>query len=116
VYDGNYVKLDEIDAAAAQGVTILAPVPKARNEDQDRYAPRRGDSPAVALWRQRMDTPEARRGYRRRAATAETVNADLTCQRGLGRLLVRGAQKVLSVALWSALAYNLMHFAAALIG
>jgi hypothetical protein len=33
----------------------------------------------------------------------------------LGRLLVRGTAKVLCVALWSALAYNLMHFGTALL-
>ena len=116
IFDGNYVKLEEIDNAQAQGVTIIAPVPKPRNKNQDRYAPRKTDSEAVSQWRQRMNTPETRALYATRASTAETVNADLKTHRGLGRLLVRGTQKVLNVALWSALAYNLMHFGVALIG
>ena len=116
IFDTNYVKLEEIDAAAAQGVTIIAPVRKPQKKGQDRYAPRKTDSEAVAQWRQRMNMPETRRRYTVRASTAETVNADLKTHRGLGRLLVRGTQKVLSVALWSALAYNLMHFGAAMIG
>jgi transposase len=113
--DGNYLTLDGIDGAAAAGVTLYVPVPRPKNQGQDRYAPRADDSPAVAAWRRRMDTPEARAVYRTRAATAETVNADLKTHRGLSRLLVRGAAKVLCVALWSASAYNLMHFGAALL-
>ena len=115
VVDGNYLTLEGIDGAAAAGVTLYVPVPKPKNEEQDRHAPRRDDSPAVAAWRRRMDTPEARAVYRTRAATAETVNGDLKTHRGLSRLLVRGSAKVLCVALWSALAYNLLHFGAALL-
>ena len=43
----------------------------------------------------------------------ETVNADLKTHRGLGPLLVRGMEKIKCVALWSALAYNLLHFGGA---
>jgi transposase len=115
VMDGNYVSLDGIDLAAGQGVTLYVPVPEAKKAGQDRHAPRKTDSPAVAQWRRRMDTPEAREIYGTRAGTCETVNADLKCNRGLGRLLVRGSAKVLCVALWSALAYNVVRFAAALL-
>jgi transposase len=116
IYDGNYLKHDEIDKARGEGRTILVPVPKPRKKDQDRYAPRKDDSEAVAEWRQRMNTPEAREQYGVRASTCETVNADIKTHRGVGRLLVRGTKKVLNVALWSALAYNLMHFGLKLIG
>ena len=116
IYDGNYLKLENIDKAEEQGVAIITPVPAPRKEDQDRYAPRQDDSPAVVQWRQRMNTPEAQEMYDMRGSTSETVNADMVRHRGLGHLLVRGTGKVLSVALWSALAYNLMHFGAALIG
>ena len=50
-----------------------------------------------------------------RASTVETVNADLKTFRGLHALTVRGLKKVRGAALGSALAYNVMHFAAALI-
>jgi hypothetical protein len=49
--------------------------------------------------------------YPQRAATAETTNADLKTWRGLGRFAVRGLAKCRWVALWAALAYNLLHFA-----
>ncbi len=48
-------------------------------------------------------------------STMETVNADLKTYRGLGPFLVRGLRKVRCVALWSALAYNVMHFAGVLV-
>ena len=98
-------------AAAKEGVTVYAPVPKPRKKDVDPHAPKKTDSPEVAQWRQRMATPEAKELYKQRAATVETVNAECKTYRGLGPLLVRGLNKVRCVALWSALAYNLMHFA-----
>ncbi len=63
---------------------------------------------ALAAYRSRMASAEGKQIYKQRAATAETVNADLKTWRGLDRLLVRGLGKVLTVAIWSALAYNLM--------
>ena len=67
-----------------------------------------GDSAAIAEYRERMGSAAGKRIYLERAATAETVNADLKTWRGLNRLLVRGTTKVLMAATWSALAYNLM--------
>jgi len=43
------------------------------------------------------------------------VDADLKTFRGLHALTVRGLKKVRCAALWSALAYHVMHFAAVLI-
>jgi hypothetical protein len=57
-----------------------------------------------------MATPEAKDIYKQRAATAETVNADLRTWRGLDRFLVRGSGKVLNVILWSAITYNVMRW------
>jgi hypothetical protein len=53
-----------------------------------------------------MSSPQGPRIYLERAATAETVNADLKTWRGLDRLLVRGISKVLIIATWSALVYS----------
>jgi hypothetical protein len=41
-----------------------------------------------------------------RAATAESINADLKCLRGLDRFLVRTLPKVTCIAFWSAIACN----------
>ena len=108
--DGGFVTLEAIDQAAVEEVTILAPVPKPRNPGVDRYAPKPTDSPAVAQWRQRMGTAEAKRLYKQRSSTIETINGELKSQRGLVPFLVRGLRKVQCAGLWSALAYNVVHF------
>ena len=54
-----------------------------------------------------MGTKEAKTIYRRRAQTAEWVNAQAR-NRGLYRLEVRGRHKVLAVALLYALVHNLL--------
>jgi hypothetical protein len=43
------------------------------------------------------------------------VNADLRSYRGLTQITVRGLNKIKCVALWCALAYNVMHFGTALL-
>jgi len=107
--DGGFVNRPAFDRAAAQDIVIYAPVPTPRKPGIDPYERKPGDSEANAAWRERMQTPEAKELYKQRAATAETTNADLRTHRGLDRLLVRGSGKVLSVTLWAALAYNLLH-------
>jgi transposase len=109
--DGGYIGLDAVEAAGAAGVTVFAPVPKPKKPDADPHQPKKTDSPHLSDWRVRMGTPEARAIYKERASTSETVNAECKTYRGLGPLLVRGLGKVRCVALWSALAYNVMHFA-----
>jgi transposase len=113
--DGNVVTLEGLDGAEAEEVTIFAPVPRPRKAGVDRHAPKETDSPAVAAWRERMGTASARELYKQRGATIETINGELKTERGLGRLPVRGLGKVQCVALWSALAYNVVHFAGILL-
>jgi hypothetical protein len=98
-------------------VTIFAPPPTPRDPSKagTQYDPKPTDSPAQAQWRERMGTPSAKAIYKERAATIETANADLKQHRGLTQLTVRGLAKSKCVALWCALAYNLMHFGAALL-
>lgn len=107
--DGGFAQHDQIEALEApeKGCTVYAPVAAPRDPKVDRYAPKPGDSPAVAAWRTRMATEEAKTIYKERAATAECVNAQAR-NRGLLQLRVRGRVKVKAVALWYALAHNLM--------
>jgi transposase len=114
--DGGFVSLESLEQAGREGVTVYAPVSQPRKEGIDPYAPKPGDPPAVAAWRQRMGTAQAQAIYKERAATSELVNADVKTFRGLGRLTVRGLAKARCAALWAALAYNVLHFAAALAG
>jgi len=107
--DGGYAQHAAIDQAAEQQVTLYAPVPKPRQGDtRDPHAPREDDSDAVAAWRQRMGTEEAKEIYKQRAATAETVNADAKEHRGLDSLAVRGLDKVAGSASLFALTYNIL--------
>jgi transposase len=105
--DGGFVKHEDLDQAEQAGVTVYAPVMESKDPEREKHTPREDDSPAVAAWRKRMATEEAQQIYRERAATAECVNA-LARNRGLRQFLVRGLQKVKAVALWYALAHNLM--------
>ena len=107
--DGGYAQHEAIDAAAVQGVTMYAPVPKPRrNSTCDPHAPRESDTETVAAWRQRMGTDEAKQIYRQRAATIETVNADAKTHRGLDHLAVRGLGKATGSAMLFVLTYNVL--------
>jgi transposase len=112
--DGGFVKLEQIERAEKAGVKVYAP-PQQSRKDIDPYRIRETDSPEIAAWRTRMASGDAKTIYKERASTSETVNADLRTYRGLGPFLVRGLGKVRCVVLWSALAYNLMHFAKVLL-
>jgi len=107
--DGGFAKKEDIEKLAAPevGTTVYAPVPKPKKQDRDPHQPLPGDSAAIAEWRQRMGTPQAKEIYRERASTAECVNA-ISRNRGLRQFLVRGLEKVRAVVLWFALAHNLM--------
>jgi transposase len=115
--DGGYLNLQEIERATQEKVDLYVPakVPKNPEKRKNPYDPRPGDSPAIRAWRQRMSSETGKAIYKLRAATSETVNADLKCYRGLRRLTVRGLDKVRCAVLWSALAYNLLHFGTALL-
>ena len=107
--DGGFVKKDDITSVSepSGSTTVYAPVQKSKKADVDPHTPRDNDSPAVAQWRERMATDEAKEIYKERAATAECVNA-IARNRGLQQFRVRGRPKVLAVILWYALAHNLM--------
>jgi transposase len=116
--DGGFPAHEQLDAVAGTTV-VYAPVPEPRAKKdehgqvvaQDKHQPKPGDSAAVAEWRQRMDSAEAKEIYRQRAATAELVNAQAR-NRGLLRMPVRGMAKVRSVVGLFVLAHNLLRTAA----
>jgi transposase len=108
--DGGYVKRAAIEQAAVAGVAVYAPLPETGKHGRAcTYNPH--DSPGVAAWRQRMTSSAGKTIYKQRAATSETINADLKAWRGLRSFSVRGLVKCRCVALWAALAYNLTRFA-----
>lgn len=130
--DGGFPAHEQIDAVAGK-TELYAPVPKAKPPKEppkpatgaetgqagqgvasaapiSEFDPKPGDSPAVAQWRARMNTDQAREIYRQRAATAECVNA-LARNRGMLSMPVRGLAKVGCVVGLFALAHNVMRTA-----
>ena len=108
--DGGYLRMEDIEKA--EKVKLYLP-PKTARDPKNRGREleiKPGDSEAVREWKQRMASEEGKEIYKQRAATSETVNADLRTYRGLTLMLVRGLAKDRCVALWCALAYNVMHF------
>jgi transposase len=110
--DGGFTKKEDIkDVSAPHGTTtVYAPVPKSKDPERDAHTPRADDAPAVAEWRQRMATAQAKEIYKERASTAECVNA-LARNRGLHQFRVRGQAKVRAAMLWFVLAHNLVRAA-----
>jgi transposase len=106
--DGGFVNKAVITSVADRGVMVYAPLFVRAGRTRELAAPVPGDSPAVQAWRARMTTDEGRQVYRARGATAEWVNADGRTHRVLNHIPVRGQGKVLTWALWIALAHNLM--------
>ena len=115
--DGGYLRKEDLKEAHEQGVALFVPPKPARKPEKRGHEldPQPGDSEAVQAWKQRMRSEEGKQIYKQRAATSETVNAELRTYRGLGRILVRGLAKARCVALWCAIAYNVMHFAPVLL-
>lgn len=115
--DGGYLRMEDIADAHQQGVELFVPPKPARNPQNQGHElePKPSDSEAIRLWKQRMESEEGKKIYKQRAATSETVNAELRTYRGLAPLTVRGLNKIKCVAMWCALAYNLTHFSKALL-
>jgi transposase len=105
--DGGFARNADIEDAHRGGTTVYAPVRHPRNSSRDPHVALPDDSEAIIQWRQRMGSEAAKEIYKQRAATAECVNA-IARGRGLTQFLVRGLNKVKAVALWYALAHNLM--------
>lgn len=112
--DTNYAPADDIVALASregEGVLVYAPPPEERAEVKPETLKRRAserakEAPALKDWRQRMDTAQGQSIYRRRKRI-ELVNAQMK-NRGFERLNLRGLLKAKIVALWHALAHNIL--------
>jgi len=96
----------------AQGVIFCSYlnsiVPKPKDKSRDPHLPLADDAPAIAAWRERMGTAEAKQTYKLRAATVECVNAQARTRYQVQQVRVRGHAKVLCVALWVAITHNLL--------
>lgn len=105
--DGGYIQYKDFEEMAEKGCRVYAPVKKPKEEGHNPYEPLETDGVVIEEWKRRMGTLEAKTIYKQRASTAECVNA-IARNRGLQQFLVRGVEKVRCVALWLALAHNVM--------
>jgi transposase len=116
LFDEGYASRADIAALSEHPlgpVRVYAPPPSEKPEaalqpagrDSRRYK-RAREPQAVQDWRARMQTPEGQAIFRRRKLI-ERLHAHYK-NRALGRLTVRGLVKTQAVALWHALANNLM--------
>lgn len=105
--DGAFATKSDIDDVTDKGTTVYAPVQEPKKSKLDPHEPHEGDSDAVAEWRERMATDEAKEKYKDRASTIECVNA-IARNRGLQQFRVRGQPKVRTIILWYALVHNVM--------
>jgi hypothetical protein len=107
LFDAGYSSKQTINQLSELGITVFAAGQKHGN--QDPYAVRKNDPPAVNEWRERMTTPEGKETYKKRAEH-ERFNAVVRVQQTLDRLSVRGQKKVLAVAVLNVLAFDLMQW------
>jgi len=111
--DGGFATREDLQSMARRGVTVFAPVKaveKHQQQGKDPYAPRRGDTPEVVEWRQRMGTEPAQQKYKQRAK-CEWSNAQCR-NHGLQQFVVRGLKKVKTVVMWYVLVQNLFRMVA----
>jgi transposase len=112
--DTHYATSADIAALAAHAagaVKVFAPTPTERDDVKPATLAKRGKKRAqepasVKQWRSRMETPAGQQVYGLRKLI-ERINANLK-NHGFGFIPVRGLIKAKAVALWHALANNLM--------
>jgi transposase len=108
--DSAYATQDSVTFAEAGGTKVVSTIPRADQlleHGKDPHAPQRRDTPQYTLFRARMAEPEYQQLYKSRPSIAEFPNADCR-NRNLRQFRVRGLVKVKAVALWHALAFNLL--------
>jgi transposase len=110
--DSAYATQESVTAAEIAGTKVISTVPRAdqlERHGKDPHTRQRRDTDEYAVFRARMADPEYQTLYKSRPSVAEFPNADCR-NRNLRQFRVRGEVKVKAVALWHALAFNLLRF------
>lgn len=108
--DGGFATNEDITQVEQNGSKVAAPMTHAdriRGRGGDPHARRATDTDAMAAFRERMRTDEAKAVLRKRPSIAEFPNAECR-NRGLHQFSVRGLAKVRTVSLWYAITFNFM--------
>lgn len=109
VADSNHAKHEDIKTLLQRNIKPIVAAPKPR-KGQARGA-QADVSPEIAEWRRLLASDEGKEIARVRGSLSELANARQKGMQGLTQLLVRGAPKVLNVALLGALSANLLQHA-----
>lgn len=107
--DGGYESHADIIRTRAMGVDVLVP-PSERAKPIEQLSAEDAD-PELIAWRQRMESPEAKKTYRARPGLCELANAHQKTHRGLRQFLVRGVAKATNVVLLGAISTNILQHA-----
>jgi transposase len=77
--DGGYLRTADIVQAHDQAVELFVPPKPARNPHNRgrELEPKPSDPEAIRAWKLRMNSEQGKEIYKQRAATSETINADL---------------------------------------
>jgi len=108
--DCGYPAVSQVTELEKSNTRVYAPVhgeESMRKRGKDPYVRQKRDTDESYQFRQRMATDEAKELYQKRPSIAEFANAEFR-NRGLIQFRVRGLRKVKAVALWHAIAFNLM--------
>jgi transposase len=108
--DGGFATKETINAAAERNCVIYAPVKDEEKQiaaGKNPFEKKKGDTEAVASWRERMGTAAGKVIYKLRAQTAEWVNA-FARNRGFYTMPVRGLTKCRAVAALYAVTHNIL--------
>jgi transposase len=108
--DGGFATQKDITHVEQRGSQVAAPlthVDRIEHRGGDSHARRAKDNDAMAAFRERMRTDEAKAVLRRRPSIAEFPNAECR-NRGLHQFRVRGLAKVRTATLWHAITFNFM--------
>ncbi len=108
--DCGYPAVSQVTELEKGGTRVYAPVhgeESMRKRGKDPFARQKRDTDESYQFRQRMATDEAKELYKKRPSIAEFPHAEFR-NRGLTQFRVRGHRKVLAVALWHAITFNLM--------
>lgn len=108
--DGGFATKEDITQVEQRGSQVAAPIThtdRIEHRGGDPHARRAKDNDAMAAFRERMRTDEAKAVLRRRPSIAEFPNAECR-NRGLHQFRVRGRAKVRTATLWYAITFNFM--------
>lgn len=101
---------EDITIVEQRGTKVHAPIhgeETMREKGVDPHARQPRDTDESFAFRERMATDAAKELYQKRPSIAEFPNAEFR-NRGLRQFLVRGLEKVKSIALWHALSFNFL--------